>query len=317
MKRFLRLFVLLIVSLPLFAEDEFLKFGDFEQWITRHYKESAVIGGKRKTILEVGPTSTWPEGEPYFNKGGSPWATSNVYAKVSGVVKTNASVYRDTHDGRGYCVKLVTHEEAVKVIGIINIRVLAAGSLFTGEMKEPIKSSKNPMSNMNIGIPFTRRPRAVKFDYKVTLSDSPDRIRQTGFSRVTKVSGRDLCEVVVILQQRTEDAKGNLTARRVGTMIARFDRSTASWVNDREFAIRYGDISREADYRDWMGLISGERTFYAYNSKGKLVPCPEVGWAPADAQPTHAIVKFDSSHGGAYIGSVGNTFWVDNVRWVY
>ena len=66
-----------------------------------------------------------------------------------------------------------------------------------------------------------------------------------------------------------------------------------------------------------MGLISGERTFYAYNSKGKLVPCPEVGWAPADAQPTHAIVKFDSSHGGAYIGSVGNTFWVDNVRWVY
>ena len=317
MIRFFRLCFLLLVSATLFAEDELIKFGDFEQWVTRNYKESAIIGGKHKTILEVGPTSTWPEGEPYVNKSGSPWATSNVYSKVSGVVKTNASVFRDTHEGRGHCAKLVTHEEAVKVIGIINIRVLAAGSLFTGEMKEPIKSSKDPMSKMSFGIPFTRRPRGVKFDYKVALSDAPDRIRQTGFSRVTKVSGRDLCEAVVILQQRTEDAKGNLTARRVGTMIARFDRSTGSWVNDREFPIRYGDISRESDYRDWMGLISGERTFYANNSKGKLVPCPEVGWAPADAQPTHAIVKFDSSHGGAYIGSVGNTFWVDNVRWVY
>jgi hypothetical protein len=317
MIKLVRLSALLLFSTSLFAEDELIKYGDFEQWITRHYKESAVIGGNRKTILEIGPTSTWPEGEPYVNKGGSPWATSNVYAKVSGVVKTNASVYRDSHEGHGSCIKLVTHEEAVKVIGLINIRVLAAGSLFTGEMKEPIKSSRNPMSNMSIGIPFTHRPRAIKFDYKVELSDAPDRIRQTGFSRVSKVSGRDLCEAVIILQQRKEDAKGNLSARRVGTMIVRFDRSTGVWVNDHEFPIRYGDISREADYHDWMGPISGERTYYAYNSKGKLVPCPEEGWAAADAVPTHAIVKFDSSHGGAYTGSVGNTLWVDNVRWVY
>jgi hypothetical protein len=29
------------------------------------------------------------------------------------------------------------------------------------------------------------------------------------------------------------------------------------------------------------------------------------------------MIQFTSSHGGAYIGSPGNSFWVDNVRLVY
>jgi hypothetical protein len=29
------------------------------------------------------------------------------------------------------------------------------------------------------------------------------------------------------------------------------------------------------------------------------------------------VVKFDSSCGGAYIGSIGSTLWVDNVEFVY
>ena len=66
-----------------------------------------------------------------------------------------------------------------------------------------------------------------------------------------------------------------------------------------------------------MGLITGERAFYAKNSTGQLVPVEEEGWADADETPTHIIVKFDSSHGGAYIGTVGNTLWIDNVRLVY
>ena len=322
MKRILRCAVIsvcmtLCSDVVLVAEDELISYGDFEQWVERSYKESSIIGGARKTLYEVGPSGTWPEGKAYTNKGGSPWATSNVYAKVAGVVKTNASVYKDSHNGHGSCVKLVTHIESVKVIGLINIRVLAAGSLFTGEMQEPITSSKNPMTTMNMGIPFTRRPRAIKFDYKVQLSDSPDRIRETGFSRVSKVAGQDMCEVVVILQKRVEDARGNLSAYRVGTMILRYNKSTGSWVNDKEYTINYGNISGQPWYHDYMGLISGERTFYATNSKGKLVKCAEVGWAAANEVPTHAIVKFDSSHGGAYVGSVGNTMWVDNVRWVY
>ena len=43
----------------------------------------------------------------------------------------------------------------------------------------------------------------------------------------------------------------------------------------------------------------------------------ETGWAPADATPTLIVLQFSSSHGGAYVGTVGNTFWVDNVGLVY
>ncbi len=39
---------------------ELMKFGDFEQWITRDVKESALVGGKTRTLYEVGPTQTWP-----------------------------------------------------------------------------------------------------------------------------------------------------------------------------------------------------------------------------------------------------------------
>ena len=43
----------------------------------------------------------------------------------------------------------------------------------------------------------------------------------------------------------------------------------------------------------------------------------EDGWAGKDEQPTHLILQFTSSLGGAFIGSPGNTLWVDNVNLVY
>ena len=63
-----------------------------------------------------------------------------------------------------------------------------------------------------------------------------------------------------------------------------------------------------------MGLRS---TDYARNSKGKSVPVKEVGWASANEKPTHLILQFSSSDGGAYIGTPGNTLWIDNVALVY
>ena len=65
-----------------------------------------------------------------------------------------------------------------------------------------------------------------------------------------------------------------------------------------------------------MGLFTGEQAIYATNSKGKQVKVIEE-WGTADDQPTHIIVKFDSSCGGAYIGSPGNCICVDNVKLVY
>lgn len=315
-----KLFCTIALSFVVFSitaqTEELIKFGDFEQWIQRDIKESSLLGGSKRTIWEIGPTAHWTENKAYTNQGGSPWATSNVYAAPMGIAKASCSVFKDSHNG-GLCAKLLTYEAAVKAIGMINVKVLAAGSIFTGSLQEPVKSSNNPMSKMNMGIAFTKRPRALKFDYKVQLSDSPNRIRQTGFSKVSTVAGKDMAECVVILQKRTEDAHGNITAKRIGTMVKRFDANTKGWVENKEFEIHYGDISRESWYKDYMGLVRGERTYYAKNSKGKMVPIDENGWANADETPTHIIVKFDSSHGGAYVGSIGNTLWIDNVRFVY
>ena len=165
------------------AQSELIKYGDFDHWIIRNIKESGIIGGNTKQLYEIGPDEVWTENKPYTNQGGSPWATSNVMAKVCGITKTNTSVYREKR-GDGYCARLVTHVEKVKVLGIVNIEVLAAGSVFLGSVPEPITNTSNPMSKLAVGIPFTKRPKAVSFDYKVRLTDDADRIRQTGFSRV-------------------------------------------------------------------------------------------------------------------------------------
>lgn len=301
--------------------EELIKYADFEQWLKRDIKESGIIGGEIRTLCEIAPNAHWKKENgkqniPYVNQGGSPWATSNVYARVSGINKTNASVYPDKHMN-GSCAKLETHVEKVKVLGLINISVLASGSIFTGCMIEPITNTDNPMSKMDLGMPFTGRPTAIKLDYRVKLTGEPNRIRQTGFSKVTTVPGKDMPEMIVILQQRKEDAKGGITAKRVGTLVYRFGESTDGWVNGRTFDINYGDISGQPFYRDNMKLLNGASCIYAKNSKGVLVPVNEDGWADGDAVPTHAIVKFDSSCGGAYIGSVGTSLWLDNIKWVY
>lgn len=291
-----------------------LSYGNMDSWTIRKVHESAIIGGNTKILYEIGPNRTVEGNKPYTNGGGSPWGTSNVMAKVMGVVKTNNSVYRDKR-GSGWCAKLTTHIESVKVMGLMNINVLAAGSIFLGDMKEPITGTKDGPKAMNNGIPFTGRPKAVRFDYSVKAAGTPNRIKQTGFSKKQTVPGRDYAIAVLYLQKRTEDKAGNITAKRVGTMVVKFGKSTGGWVNNATYKIMYGDIRNTPGYdASTMGL---RHTDYARNSKGKSVPVKEIGWADADTTPTHLMLQFSSSHGGAYIGSVGNTLWVDNVEMVY
>lgn len=292
-----------------------IPFGDMDRWIDRQIKESAIIGGETKHVYAIGPTMTIESNEAYKNMGGSPWASSNILARVAGITKTNTSVFPEKR-GDGYCARLDTRMESVKALGFINITVLAAGSVFLGEMHEPITGTKNPMRKLDTGIPFTQKPKALRFDYKIRMSERENRIRATGFSRIKDVEGKDYPEVNLFLQKRWEDKDGNIYAKRVATMVVRFDRTTADWQNDATFTLLYGDITGHPDYDpDMMRLQVQER--YAVNSKGESVPIQEVGWGTARDEPTHLQLQFTSSHGGAYIGSPGNSFWVDNVEFVY
>lgn len=310
------LLLMFLVTSNARSEEGQLSFSNFDTWISRSVKESVLVGGNTRTLYEIGPTGTFNGARAFTNQGGCPWANSNVYAKVCGVVKTNISVYPDTH-GNGKCAKMYTHVVNCKAIGVVNISVLASGCIFTGSVLEPITSSSNPMSKISVGIPFTKRPTAIKFDYKYYNPGSNTRIKETGFSKTKIIDGKDMAECVCLLQKRWEDEDNNIHALRIGTMRVRFDKNTNGWVEGKQFPIHYGDISKESYYRDYMGMVSGERTYHAINSKGKNVPIHEEGWADANETPTHLIVKFDSSYGGAYIGTEGNTLWIDNVRFVY
>lgn len=291
-----------------------IAYGNMDHWVVRNIKESAIIGGNTKTIYAIVPSTTINGNKPYTNLGGSPWGSSNVMAKVMGIVKTNNSVYRDVHPGHGYCAKMTTHIETCKALGMINIKVLAAGSIYLGDMKEPITGTKDGPKNMNWGIRFTKRPKALRYDYKVQVPGTKTRIKETGFSGKSTVPGQDYCITVLYLQKRHEDKKGNITAKRVGTLVVKYGKSTG-WVNGATYEILYGDIRNNPHYNAaTMGLRSCD---YARNSKGKSVLVRETGWADKDETPTHLVLQFSSSHGGAYIGTPGNTFWVDNVGLVY
>lgn len=294
--------------------EEPILYGNMNHWVARNIKESDIIGGNTKTLYEIGPDRTVNGNVPYKNLGKSPWATSNVMAKVMGIVKTNSSVYREAR-GNGYCAKLNTHIEHVKVLGMIDISVLAAGSIFLGDVHEPISGSKDGERALNWGIPYTKRPKALRFDYRVALTNEPNRIKQTGFSKVQTVAGKDCATAVLLLQKRSEDSKGNVTAKRVGTVVVEYRNSSSGWVNNATYQVLYGDLRHRQGYNErLMGL---RQTDYVRNSKGKSVVLKEVGWADAGEQPTHLIVQFSSSNGGAFIGSPGNTIWIDNVRLVF
>lgn len=286
-----------------------IKYGDFDQWLTRNIKESKLLGGNTKQIYEIAPAGTDNSGHAYTNRGGSPWATSNVLAKPMGITKTSNAVYPEARAGHGKCARMVCEYEHCKAAGMINVDVIVGGSIFLGQMMEPIKSTSNPYSKMDMGIPFTRRPKALRFDYKVHVPGTNQRIYSSGFGKKKTMAGSDKAETVVLLQRRVEDAKGNITAYRVGTAREQYAKSTSGWVNAHNLPITYGQSTKH-------GLIPEAKSYYARNSKGKMVPVKEVGWDPKGT-PTHAIVMFSAASGEPYVGTLDLTLWVDNVGWVF
>lgn len=290
---------------------EKIRYADFSSWYTREITESKVIGGKRKTIYEVAPSGHAAGNKPYRNLGGSPWATSNVYAKVSGVVKASNTV-SPAMVGGNRMAKLSTKMEEVKVLGIINLDVMVPGTIFLGTVREPISSTSDPFRKLSMGIPYTKRPKALVYDIRVDMPNVNTRIKSTGFGPKKTLKGRDKAEVYVMLQKRWEDAKGNIYAHRVGTGRERYS-SSVPLKKGHVLPIHYGDITKTACYKPYMRLLDGENAYYAYNSKGKLKPVHEVGWAPEGTVPTHVLVMFSSTCGEPFVGTEGLDVYVDNV----
>lgn len=309
------LLLLLAGALPLSAQRvETVPFGDFEHWTVRHIKESGVLGGEVRTLYVLGPDEVI-EGNRTYDYSRTIWASSNAYAKVSGITKVSVSMEPD-EGPTGQCAKLSTVFASCKVAGLVDIQVLVSGSLYWGKMLEPVTGVSNPYSFMDWGIPFTEKPSALLLDYKALLPASGTLTRGTSF-RQTTFPGEDPCQVMLLLQYRWEDGDGNIHAKRVGTAFARISRSSGGWVKDCRVPLIYGDARQSPQYRDYMDLLGGKKALYALNSRGRRTRILEEGWAGADSPVTHAVLYISSGSRGAFEGEIGNTLWIDNVRLEY
>ena len=289
-------------------------FGDFEHWTVRHIRESSIVGGEVKTLYVVGPDATIEKNAPY-DYAKTIWASSNAYARVSGVTKTSVTMEPDKGP-TGTCARLTTRFASCKVAGLVEINVLATGALYWGKMLEPIPSVKNPYSYMDWGIPFTKRPSALVIDCKAEMPPTGMLTRGTTF-RQQEFPGEDPCQILLLLQYRWEDDEGNVHAKRVGTAVRRIAKSTSGWVTVFRVPVVYGDASKQAGYQPYMGLLQGKQALYALNSRGQRKPILEEGWAEAGSPVTHAVLQITAGSCGAFVGALGNTLWVDNVRMEY
>ncbi|TAJ09426.1 glycoside hydrolase xylanase [Marinilabiliaceae bacterium JC017] len=289
-------------------------YADMDHWWSRTFKESGLIGGKTIHYYEPGPA-----GDEYQKLDApipelTPWSTSNVKARV-GVTAGNVSVYREPR-GEGYCARLETNLKKVVVLGVVNVKAIASGSMYLGDMVDPITETGTPRHNTHMGIAFTGIPSALRFDYKAVVGQK--RKMATGGFRVRDVKGPDMAEVIVLLQNRQEDENGNFSVKRIGTGWLRIAETTNQWIEGFEISIVYGDITSTGDYEPYMGLITHDDPFYAKNEKGKAVSYEESEWGNKTDGVTHLIVIFSASYqGGNYMGSPESKLWVDNVELVY
>lgn len=316
MRRLAILLLGVLAACALHAERvEDVPFGDFETWTVRYIKESGLIGGNTRTLYVVAPTDTIRQNAPYkYGRFGSPWSMSDAYAVVSGIHKAAGTVQPERR-GNGYCARLDVKMLDVVVIKMINIHVMVAGTIFWGQTIEPVTTAKDPYRNIDFGVPFTKRPAYLQYDFKCNVSPERTLTRATGLTAPKTIEGHDECETYLLLQKRWEDSEGNIHALRVGTAYERFDKSHPEWENNHRVRVHYGDFTNSPDYKPYMGLLTHKMR--AMNSQGKIVPIQEEGWAPADAKPTHAILMLTSGCYEAFYGKDGNSLWVDNVKLVY
>lgn len=279
---------LLFITCSVTAQERVEVLSDFESWTERSIKESALIGGKTKTLYKLGGT----------------WDCSNAHAKAMGVDKVSVSV-RPEKRGEGICCRMESTLETVSAVGI-NFKALATGAIYTGKMIDVVgmKQSSDPNSAIDMGMPFTGRPSALILDYKALIQNQTA-VYAPAKTHVKAVEGQDAGQITLILQHRWEE-NGHVYAYRVGTAQKKISQSTDDWKNDFRLPVTYGKSS----------VALADNRHKTHNSKGEMVCIEEVDYR-ADAEPTHIIIQISAGSMAPFTGCPGNIVWCDNIRLAY
>ena len=290
-----------------------INYSGLDSWYYREVHESFVIGGATQKLYEIGkPDSLEDKNNPRLKNKSSLWGTTNLYAKIGVNIGVNSVFPEKNKDG--YCCRMESKIREVNLVGL-KLKVLVSGTLFLGEVIEPVRSLKDPIRKLNQGVLFTGKPRAIQFSYK--YRSGQERVKSVYSSE--PVEGPDKAEFCLILQKRWEDEKGKVYATRIGGIRSFFNDTGNSWVTDTTITIKYGDITKEPFYDPKiMGLIPDVNELYVKNSKNEMVPLTETGWDVCNETPTHLILYFTSSYEGInYTGSPESVLWVDDIQFIY
>jgi len=293
---------------------ELLPYGNLDSWVTRYITESKMFSGKTKVIYAIAPTDTIYGAEPFiYGQNGNPWSVSNACASVLGWTKVSGTT-RPERRGDGYCARMDCKLEDVVAMKI-DLKLQIAGTIFLGKTYEPVplKAANDPYSVVEMGVPYSRHPKAIQLDYKAKVDDSNVITYAKATANPKLRQGRDCAEVYAFLQHRWEQ-DGRIYSERIATAYERIWNDVPEWQNAHRVPFRYGDITQQNNYKDYEGL--NYHKFRAKNSKGVMVPVEEVGYNK-DAQPTHLVLMLSSGCYEAFIGHDGNIFWVDNIGLVY
>ena len=290
-----------------------LNYSSLDFWYARKVKESFMLSGKTIDLYGVGVVD--PKSDFFDTKlkdPRSPWGTTNIYSKMV-LDLGNTRVYPEKR-GSGYCCRLETAIRKDNIAGL-KVEVLIAGTLFVGDLIEPVRGLKDPLKNVSQGILFNKKPKTIKFDYKYHVGNQ----RVKAIYSVDPAEGTDKAEFCMILQKRWEDQNGNVFATRIGGTRQFFTGAVSQWINGATFPVSYGDVTHLTEYdAKTMGLIPAVGEVFVKNSKNKMVPLVEAGWGKSEDEPTHLILYFTSSYQGIlYQGSPESVFWVDNIEFVY
>lgn len=288
---------------------EKIPYGDFESWLTRLIKESAIVGGEEKEVYAIADNGVVKGKIPYEN-GKSPWATSNVYAEVWGVDKVNCNVRPASHAG-GRCAELTTEMISFRAAGMIRMNVVTAAAIYLGKTLEPIRSMDAAYGCVDMGIPFGKRPKSLVLDYSARIGNSGTIVYASGRKK-EEYSGKDKAVILIQLQKRWEK-DGRVYAQRVATGELAIGQTTG-WHEQVRIPLVYGKPAHVEVLTDFGKL---HNQFHTLNSEGESVPIEEVSWAPAGTDPTHLVIFISSGTQGVYRGEVGNILWVDNIGLEY
>lgn len=265
---------------------------DFEEWVEEGIA-SSIIGG-----LKI----------PYYAPVGG-WSSSNkgagllvLMGKVKQVVVTKTD---DAHSGSGAARIETILSNNVNGTGSALYPVVTTGSLFLGEF---ITNTSNTLLSTKFGIPYTKKPIAIKGYYKYTPGSDFYRcdIINTTYNKVTLEEGiTDNCSINAILYEYENDLPENPTTAQKAEYYAQFITGVDTYSfkeNKKLVAVaKLADGTAKAEYTAFQIDFKDKdgNTAYAYDPTKKY---------------RISIICSSSADGDTFSGAPGSVLYVDDIE---